>query len=92
MRVRFGDTTELPYGMGTFASRSAVLCGGSTRLAADDVRGRMERIAAHLLEAAPEDIVIEEGRASVRGTPTASVSVRDIAHDRVPHAPAAAAR
>ena len=80
VRVRFGDTTELPYGMGTFASRSAVLCGGSTRLAADDVRGRMERIAAHLLEAAPEDIIIEKGRASVRGTPTASVSVRDIAH------------
>ena len=63
VRVRFGDTTELPYGMGTFASRSAVLCGGSTRLAADDVRGRMARIAAHLLEAAPEDIVIEEGKA-----------------------------
>ncbi len=80
VRVRFGDTTELPYGMGTFASRSAVLCGGSTRLAADDVRGRMERIAAHLLEAAPEDIIIEKGRASVRGTPTASVSVGDIAH------------
>jgi aerobic carbon-monoxide dehydrogenase large subunit len=79
VRVRFGDTTELPYGMGTFASRSAVLCGGSTRLAADDVRGRMARIAAHLLEAAPEDIVIEEGKASVRGTPAASVSVRDIA-------------
>jgi carbon-monoxide dehydrogenase large subunit len=79
VRVRFGDTTELPYGMGTFASRSAVLCGGSTRLAAVDVRGRMERIAAQLLEAAPEDIVIEEGKASVRGSPAVSVTVRDIA-------------
>ena len=79
VRVEFGDTTQLPYGMGTFASRSAVLVGGSTHLAADDVRHRIERIAAHLLEAAPEDIVVSEGRAFVRGAPTAAIPVADVA-------------
>ncbi|MGH9231033.1 MAG: xanthine dehydrogenase family protein molybdopterin-binding subunit, partial [Acidimicrobiales bacterium] len=79
VRVAFGDTSQLPYGMGTFASRSAVLCGGSTQLAAADVRHQLERIAAHLLEAAPQDIVIEAGRAHVRGYRASGIDVADIA-------------
>ena len=79
VRVLFGDTAQLPYGMGTFASRSAVLNGGSTQLAAGDVRARLERIAAHLLEAAPEDIVIQEGWAHVRGVDSRGVSVAEVA-------------
>jgi carbon-monoxide dehydrogenase large subunit len=79
VRVLFGDTAQLPYGMGTFASRAAVLCGGATQMAADEVRQRIERIAAHLLEAAPEDMVVAEGRAHVRGAPTSGVDVADVA-------------
>lgn len=79
VRVSFGDTSQLPYGMGTFASRSAVLCGGSTQLAADEVRQQLQRIAAHILEAAPEDMVMSQGRAHVRGDPSSGVAVSEIA-------------
>ena len=77
--VRFGDTSQLPYGMGTFASRSAVLGGGSTQMAASEVRERLEQIAAHLLEVDVADLTITDGRVHVRGDVEAGVTVADIA-------------
>ena len=75
--LRQGDGT--PYGFGTGGSRSAVIAGGAARAAASEVRSRIERIAAHLLEAAPEDIVVERGSAFVAGTPARRVSVAELA-------------
>jgi carbon-monoxide dehydrogenase large subunit len=74
-----GDTALGSYGSGTFASRSAITGGGAAILASDKVRAKMTRIAADALEASPADIVIEEGRAFVRGAPHAGLSVRDVA-------------
>ena len=75
--LRQGDGT--PYGFGTGGSRSAVIAGGAARAAASEVRSRIERIAAHLLEAAPEDIVVDRGAAFVAGTPARRVSVAEVA-------------
>ena len=75
--MRQGDGT--PYGFGTGGSRSAVIAGGAARAAASEVRSRIARIAAHLLEAAPEDIVVDRGSAFVAGTPARRVSVAEVA-------------
>jgi carbon-monoxide dehydrogenase large subunit len=66
--VVHGDTDRTPYGWGTFASRSIVISGGATKLAATALREKMLTIAGDLLEAAPDDIVLAGGEARVRGT------------------------
>ena len=67
--------TRTPYGWGTFASRSLVISGGATLIAARKVRAKLIKIASHMLEAAPDDIVLEDGAAKVAGTDRAD-------HDR----------
>jgi carbon-monoxide dehydrogenase large subunit len=68
IRVVHGDTDRTPYGWGTFASRSLVIAGGACKLAAERLRDRLAALAGHLLEAEASDIVLENGKASVRGT------------------------
>ena len=77
--VLHGDSTLSPYGMGTFASRSAVLCGGAVQLAADEVRGKLLRLASHLLEAPVEDLELADGECRVRGVPAKSMTIRELA-------------
>jgi carbon-monoxide dehydrogenase large subunit len=79
IEVRQGDTDTTPYGWGTFASRSMVVGGGATRLACVKLADRIRTLAGHLLEAAPEDVELREGRAVVKGSPTVSASFREIA-------------
>jgi aerobic carbon-monoxide dehydrogenase large subunit len=68
VHVVHGDTDRTPYGWGTFASRSLVISGGATLLAARKIRDKLLIIASHELEAAPGDIVLENGNATVSGT------------------------
>ena len=68
VRVVHGDTDRAPYGWGTFASRSLVISGGAALLAARKIRDKLLTIASHELEAAPGDIVLENGSAKVSGT------------------------
>ena len=68
IRVVHGDTDRTPYGWGTFASRSLVIAGGASVLAARKVHAKLVKIASRLLEAAPDDIVLEDGIARVAGT------------------------
>jgi aerobic carbon-monoxide dehydrogenase large subunit len=68
IKVVHGDTDRAPYGWGTFASRSLVISGGATLIAARKVRAKLIKIASHLLEAAPDDIVLADGTAKVVGT------------------------
>jgi len=68
IKIVHGDTDRTPYGWGTFASRSLVISGGATLIAARKVRAKLIKIASHLLEAAPEDIVLADGNAKVAGT------------------------
>jgi len=68
IKVLHGDTDRSPYGWGTFGSRSLVISGGATLIAARKVRAKLLTIASHMLEAAPGDIVLENGMAKVAGT------------------------
>jgi carbon-monoxide dehydrogenase large subunit len=68
IKVVHGDTDRAPYGWGTFASRSLVISGGATLIAAQKVRAKLVKIASHMLEAAPDDIVLADGAAKVAGT------------------------
>jgi carbon-monoxide dehydrogenase large subunit len=68
IRVVHGDTDRAPYGWGTFASRSLVIAGGASLIAARKLRAKLLKIASHMLEAAAADIVLEEGMAKVSGT------------------------
>jgi carbon-monoxide dehydrogenase large subunit len=79
VRVEPVDTTGAPVGSGTFGSRGAVAMMGSVAVAADTVRTKIASIAAHLLEAGTDDIVLEAGRAHVRGFPARAVGLADIA-------------
>lgn len=74
-----GDTAATPYGTNTFASRSAVTGGGALIRAAGKVRQKLCRIAAHMLEASVEDIVVEAGRVHVAGVPQHGLSFREVA-------------
>ena len=80
IKVVHGDTDTAPYGWGTFASRSLVISGGATLIAARKVRAKLIKIASHLLEAAPSDIVLEDGAAKVAGTDR-SVSIAKMARE-----------
>ena len=77
--VHQGDTSETPYAFGTGGSRSGPILGAAVRGAAQELRSKVVDIAAHLLEASPDDIDLVDGVASVRGTPTRSRTVADIA-------------
>ena len=79
VRIRFGDTESAPAGMGTFASRSTAMGGGSIQLATRDLKAKLVRLASHMLEAAPEDLVLEDGRFYPAGSPTRAVMIREIA-------------
>jgi carbon-monoxide dehydrogenase large subunit len=68
IKIVHGDTDRTPYGWGTFASRSLVICGGATLMAAQKVRAKLVTMASLWLEAAPGDIVLEADAARVAGT------------------------
>ncbi len=77
--VKFGDTSTTPYGMGTFASRSAVLAGGAAIRASAEIREMLLRFGAHLLEAQIGDVELAEGAVRIKGDPGRAISVRDLA-------------
>jgi carbon-monoxide dehydrogenase large subunit len=77
--VRCGDTEAMPHGVGTFASRTTVMAGSAVHRAAMTLRQRLCRLAAEHLEAAAEDIVLDNGHARVKGSPQTTVSFRQLA-------------
>ncbi|OGQ79368.1 MAG: hypothetical protein A3F90_01480 [Deltaproteobacteria bacterium RIFCSPLOWO2_12_FULL_60_19] len=77
--IRHGDTLAVQQGVGTFGSRSAVMGGGALAVAVDRIVEKARRIAAHLLEAAPEDIVQADGGFAVTGVPEKKVTWRQVA-------------
>ncbi len=75
VEVVTGDTRRMPYAVGTFASRAAVMSGSAVHLAATRAREKALRIAADALEASPDDLEIVDGVVSVRGTPDGTASI-----------------
>ena len=88
VRVRYGDTAAVPVGIGTFGSRSAALAGSALVVAAERVKQKALQVAAHLLEAAPEDLVYEGGRVFVRGAPGRAVTLEQVARAAYSRSPA----
>ena len=79
--VKYGDTARDPYGAGTIASQSMVIGGGATQRASQQVRDKIFRIAAHLLEVSPADLEQRgEGRIGVKGVPNAETTLADVGH------------
>ncbi|GIT93376.1 carbon monoxide dehydrogenase [Jannaschia pagri] len=73
-----GDTSKIPFGMGTYGSRSLAVCGSAVVRATDKIIAKAKKIAAHMLEAAEADITLEDGVFSVAGTDK-SVSFGEVA-------------
>jgi aerobic carbon-monoxide dehydrogenase large subunit len=78
IRILQGDSAAVAHGTGSYASRSAVLAGGAAILAARLLREKIIRAAAHLLEAAAQDIAAADGRVFVAGTDR-GLSFRELA-------------
>jgi aerobic carbon-monoxide dehydrogenase large subunit len=68
VEIVHGDTGRIPFGMGTYGSRSLSVGGTAIVKAVDKVIAKGKKIAAHLLEAADTDIVFENGEFKVAGT------------------------
>ncbi|MCI0395187.1 MAG: xanthine dehydrogenase family protein molybdopterin-binding subunit [Chloroflexi bacterium] len=80
VEIVHGDTASIPFGMGTYGSRSAAVGGSALVKSAEKIRNKMKKIAAHQLEAAEEDIVFDQadGKLYVKGSPDRSKAFGEI--------------
>ncbi len=79
IRVVQGDTDISPHGSGNYSSRSLTVGGQAAHLAASDVRAKLVRVGASMLEADPRDVVIAEGRVTVAGSAGAGLALDAVA-------------
>lgn len=77
--VDAGTSTKGAYGSGTTGSRAGVIAGGCVNRAAHAIREKLVAVAANMLESSEEDIVLEDGVASVVGAPESRVNIADVA-------------
>jgi aerobic carbon-monoxide dehydrogenase large subunit len=77
--VEHSDTSGTPFGYGSYGSRTAAVGGTAAVKAAEKIRDKARRLAAHMLEAAPDDIDFEEGRFFVRGSPDKAKTIQELA-------------
>jgi carbon-monoxide dehydrogenase large subunit len=85
--VTHGDTDAIPFGVGTYASRNAVVAGNAAHAAALTVRARALALASHLLETQPDDLELVDGGAQVRGAPTRRLTLGQLAAAAAPAQP-----
>lgn len=84
VKVRYGDTSVTPFGiMGTGGSRSAAMAGGAVTFASRELRDRILDLAADLLEAAKDDLVIERGNVHVAGVPARGIGLDVVAAEAI---------
>jgi carbon-monoxide dehydrogenase large subunit len=84
VRLIEGDTAAIEFGCGTFGSRSSVNVGSAMFEASARLKEKVLRLAAHLLEANPDDLELSGGKVSIRGMPQRSVSFSELARASVP--------
>lgn len=77
--VIHGDSELIPEGVGSWSSRSTVLAGGAARQAAIETLEKAKRLAAEMLEANEDDLVLTDGRLIVGGAPHVGISLAEIA-------------
>jgi carbon-monoxide dehydrogenase large subunit len=85
--VVHGDSAQVPFGVGGFASRGAAVALPAALEAARKVRAKILRVAAELLEASADDLVVGGGAVHVRGVPARTVAFRELARAAVPGPP-----
>ncbi len=68
IEIVHGDSSKIPFGMGTYGSRSLAVCGSAVVRATDKIIAKARKIAAHMLEASDADIEFKDGKFSVAGT------------------------
>lgn len=79
IEVEMNDSALPAYGIGTFGSRTLQVAGSAVHVAAEAAREKALRVAAQILEAAPADLTLEEGRVQVRGVPARSIELGELA-------------
>ncbi len=79
IEIVHGDTEMIPFGMGTYGSRSLAVGGTAVIMATRKVKEKATKIAAHLLEVAPEDVAFENGRFFVKGAPDRAKTFQEVA-------------
>jgi carbon-monoxide dehydrogenase large subunit len=79
IEVEHSDTKGTPFGFGSYGSRSLAVGGTAIYKSVQKVVEKAKLLAAHLLEAAPEDIVYENGKAYVKGSPDSFKTIQDLA-------------
>ena len=85
--VIHGQTDQMSYGMGAFASRATVMAGTATHTASVALRRRAIEVAAEMLEASPDDLELVDGAVRVVGSPGHAVSLGAIASALGPASP-----
>ncbi|MDH5508454.1 MAG: molybdopterin-dependent oxidoreductase, partial [Anaerolineae bacterium] len=75
-----GDTDQFHWGVGTFASRGAVVAGNAIHAAAKDVRAKILKFASDEFEAAEEDLEIIDGKVQVKGVPAKAIPLGELAN------------
>ncbi|MHB1955055.1 MAG: xanthine dehydrogenase family protein molybdopterin-binding subunit, partial [Sulfobacillus sp.] len=83
--ILHGDTDSAPFGGGTGGSRSGPIGGGAALVAGREMRQRLVKLAAHLLEAAEEDIELGNGQAWVAGVPDRAMTIQQLAEIAYTH-------
>ena len=78
VEVIHGDTASVPFGRDTYGSRSLAVGGIAVYHACNKIIEKGKKIAAHMLEASPDDIEFEGGRFSVAGSPDQNVTIQDV--------------
>ena len=79
VKVIHGDTANTPMGWGTYGSRTTAVGGSALAVSARKIKDKAKVIAAHLLEAAVEDMDYADGRFFVKGSPDKHKTIQDIA-------------
>jgi len=79
IEVVHGDTDQTPFGLGTYGSRSTPVSGAATAVVARKVRERARLVASAMLEVDPDDLEWTKGSWGVRGDPSQSKTIQEIA-------------
>jgi len=82
--VSFADTARIPFGVGTYASRNAVMAGSATLVATQRVRDKAREIAAEIFEVNVMDVEWRDGTAQLKGVPEKSLSLAELAQSASP--------
>lgn len=84
IHISTGDTDQFHWGVGTFASRGAAVAGNAVHAASVNVRKKILEHASEHFEVAEEDLIIEDGKVLVKGVPTKTVTLGELAVEANP--------